>query len=239
MPTFSAAVRAFWDAPLVRGEVLHRAGGLTIVSDPALPHDRRVTITSTGDVTTVALSPAIAARVLVRPIRHEAELREALADADVLLHPADALFYFTRAGKAELQREPAQPSVRRLVEQDRDAFVAFASAAPAQDLDDAYVELDHWAVFGAFREQQLVCAASMYPWSTSDFADLGVLTLPEFRGQGVARAVVRESFRYADSQDLEPQYRCQLDNAASRALAVSAGLTWYANWEVVSPESPA
>lgn len=239
MPTFSASVEAFWHAPLVRGEVLYRAGALTIVSDPELADDRRVMIVSTGAGTIAALSPAMAARVLVRPVRDEPELRAALADADVPLHPADAVFYVPLAGKVDLLREPGPASVRRLTERDADAFEAFASAMPPQDLDDAYVELEHWAVFGAFHGEKLACAASMYPWEGSDLADLGVVTLPEFRGQGLARAVVRESCRYAYSQDHEPQYRCQLDNTASRALAASAGLAWFANWEVVSPEPPA
>jgi RimJ/RimL family protein N-acetyltransferase len=239
VPAFSPTVETFWRAPLVRGEVLCRAGALTIVSDPTLADHRRVMITKTGGATIAALSPAIAARALVRPIRDESELREALADGRVSLHPADAVFYISLAAKPELLREPAQADVRRLTDDDRATFAAFASAAPAQDLDDAYVELDHWAVFGAFRDEKLVCAASMYPWERSDLADLGVLTLPEFRGLGLARAVVREMSRYAYTHDLEPQYRCQLDNTASRALAAAAGFTWFANWEVISPQSPA
>ena len=108
------------------------------------------------------------------------------------------------------------------------------AAAPAQDLDDAYVELDHWAVFGAFRGEQLVCAASMYPWGDSDLGDLGVIALPAYRRQGLSRSVVRALCRHAYGHGLEPQYRCQLDNTASRALAASAGFTWFGNWETVS-----
>jgi len=237
---FSDTVEAFWRAPLVRGEVLHRTDALTIVSDPALPDNRRVTLMSVGGVATIAaLSPAMADRVLIRPVADESELRTALADAHVVLHPTDAVFYVSLSAKADLISEPDQPNVRRLTEQDRDVFDVFASAAPTQDLDDAYVELDHWAVFGAFRGDQLVCAASMYPWGGSDLADLGVIALPEFRRQGISRSVVRAACRHAYSRNHEPQYRCQLDNTGSRALAGSAGLTWFGNWEVVSAESPA
>ena len=240
MAVFSEVVEAFWRSPLARGEVLYRASPLTIVSDPTLADDRHVMITRVGAAATIAaLSPATAARVLVRPIRDESELRAALADAQVLMHPADALFYFSLAAKADLLCDPGEANVRRLTEQDQDAFAAFASAAPARDLDNAYVELHHWAVFGAFRGDQLLCAASMYPWGGSELADLGVLTLPNVRRQGLARLVVRAICRYAYSQNREPQYRCQLDNTGSLALAASAGLTWFGDWEVASPQSPA
>lgn len=217
----------------------HRTDELTIVCDPTLADDRRVMIVEVGGAPTIAaLSPAVAARVLVHPIRDESQLRAALAEARVVLHPADAVFHFSLSRKQDLLDEPNEANVRRLTERDRDAFAAFAAAAPAQDLNDAYVELDHWAVFGAFEEGELVCAASMYAWDGSDLADLGVLTLPRFRRLGLARAVVRGICRHAYSQDREPQYRCQLDNTASRTLAVSAGLSWYADWEVISPQSP-
>jgi RimJ/RimL family protein N-acetyltransferase len=160
-----------------------------------------------------------------------------LAAANVSLHPADAVFYFSLAAKKDLLSELDQANVRRLTERDRTAFAAFVSAAPAQDLDDAYVEMDHWVVFGAFREERLVCAASMYPWGDSDLGDLGVIALPDYRRQGLSRSVVRAVCRHAYGHGLEPQYRCQLNNTASRALAASAGLTWYGNWETVLTES--
>lgn len=240
MALFPEVVEAFWRAPLARGEVLYRAGALTIVSDPTLVADRRATIVRLGGAATIAtLLPATAAMVLVRPIRDESELRAALADAQVVMHPADALFYFSLAAKADLLSEPGRANIRRLTEEDRDVFAAFASGAPAEDLDNAYVELDHWAVFGAFRDDRLLCAASMYRWGGSELADLGVITLPNARRQGLARLVVRAACRYAYRQNHEPQYRCQLDNAASLALAASAGLTWFGTWEVASPQSPA
>jgi len=236
---FSRTVEAFWHAPLDRGEVVFRASGLTVVCNPALPDDRRVMVLDLrGAATIVMFSPAMASMVLSRPIRDESDLRAALAEARVALHSPDALFYISRAGRAALRDEADHPNVRRVTARDRGAFAEFAAAAPAQDLDDAYVELEHWAVFGAFCQEELVCAASMYPWGDSGFADLGVLTLPAFRGQGFARSVVRAICRYALGLGREPQYRCQLDNAASRALAASSGFTWFANWEVVSPDSP-
>nr|WP_244183506.1 GNAT family N-acetyltransferase [Xenorhabdus kozodoii] len=80
-------------------------------------------------------------------------------------------------------------------------------------------------VFGAFEQNRLISAASMYPWEEAPIADLGVLTLVPFRGKGYASKVVRSISQYACTQGYEPQYRCQLDNQASVALAKAAGLT--------------
>ncbi|MNW69357.1 hypothetical protein D3C74_483430 [compost metagenome] len=42
--------------------------------------------------------------------------------------------------------------------------------------------------------------------------------------------------RHALSRGLEPQYRCQLDNVASVALAAASGLALFGTWEVPTPE---
>ncbi|WP_321170720.1 GNAT family N-acetyltransferase [Embleya scabrispora] len=68
-------------------------------------------------------------------------------------------------------------------------------------------------------------------------ADLGVLTLPPYRGKGHARRLVRAISRHALARGYQPQYRCQLDNHASVAAAGAAGLTRFGTWDVVSPDS--
>jgi predicted GNAT family acetyltransferase len=65
-----------------------------------------------------------------------------------------------------------------------------------------------------------------------------VLTLPTHRARGHARTVVRALCQHAAQQGYEPQYRCQLDNHASLAVAKAAGLTHFGTWEVVSSDSP-
>ena len=148
------------------------------------------------------------------------------------------MFYFADADKGALLQEDHAGTVRRLTEHDGAVFAAFESSASEQDRDDAYVELDHWAVFGSFEQERLVCAASMYPWENAQIADLGVLTLVPFRGKGHARTVVRAICKHAYEQGYEPQYRCQLDNHASASVAKAAGLTLFGRWEVISPDSP-
>lgn len=92
---------------------------------------------------------------------------------------------------------------------------------------------DHWLVFGTFVDDRLAAVASMYPWRDTHLADLGVLTLPANRGRGFAKATVRALSAAALNRGYEPQYRCQLDNVASAALAHSAGFERFATWDVI------
>jgi len=136
-------------------------------------------------------------------------------------------------GRAAVLAESADEHTRRLSEEDADTFAALAAAAPENDLDEAFVELDHWLVFGTFVEGRLAAAASMFPWRGTRLADLGVITLPEFRGRGLARATVLAMAAEALEQGYEPQYRCQLDNAPSVALALASGFRRFGEWSVI------
>jgi GNAT superfamily N-acetyltransferase len=157
-------------------------------------------------------------------------LRLRLADIGAALHDPDYVFYLPVEGSADPLGQH-NTACRQLGEADRAAFEAFQASASEQDLDDAYVELDHWAVFGSFEAGRLACAGSMYPWDNAPIADMGVLTLPALRGKGHACALVRTMSRYARQQGFEPQYRCQMDNLASVALAKASGLMLFGTWE--------
>lgn len=160
-----------------------------------------------------------------------AEFESRLELAGLELTSADHLFHLPLAEQERLRAEPRGEGTRELTAADADAFAEFTAAAPEDDLDEAYVELDHWLVVGTFREQQLVSVSSMYPWGESTIADLGVITLPQFRGQGLGRETVRAISAAALERGYEPQYRCDLDNAPSAALARSAGFARFGLFE--------
>ncbi|WP_312113010.1 GNAT family N-acetyltransferase [Brevibacillus reuszeri] len=241
MPLFSQTITDFWRASFLNGDVLYSDESFSVTINPDLDEDSRVMVLETSDGRVmVVLTPALAEKVGLHQHQElsEAIFRRKLDEANVTLHGADYLFYFSEADKIELLQETLEGDLRRLTEQDDASFSAFQSSASEQDLDDAQVELDHWAVFGSFEQNRLVCAASMYPWEDdSQIADLGVLTLTSFRGKGHARKVVRSICKYAYGQGYVPQYRCQLDNHASTLLAKAAGLTLFGKWEVISPDS--
>lgn len=237
MPRFPGTIAEFWVAHFDVGEVVHRDAAFVLVVNPALPDARRVMVLDLVDgPVSAVVTPKLARslRLGEQPVDTEAAFRDRLRDAGIVLHGADRIFYFSGAEADLVRAEPPPDEVRLLTSADEPAFAAFAAAATAQDRDDAYVELGHWAVFGAFAEGRLVCAASAYPWQDGPLADIGVLTLAAFRGQGHARRVVRAISRHALRAGYQPQYRCQLDNAASAAVARSAGLTLFATWEVIS-----
>ncbi|NRS15513.1 GNAT family N-acetyltransferase [Brevibacillus sp. HB1.4B] len=241
VPVFSQTITDFWREQFLNGDVLYSDESFTVAINPTLDEESRVMMLETSDGRVMAvLTPALADKIglFQQQSLSESTFRQKLNEADITLHGADYLFYFSKADKNVLLHENLEGNLRRLTEQDEAVFFEFTSSASEQDLDDAYVELDHWAVFGSFEQNCLASAASMYPWEEDlQIADLGVLTLTSFRGQGHARQVVRSICKYAYGQGYEPQYRCQLDNHASTALAKAAGFTLFGKWEVISPDS--
>ncbi|WP_430591878.1 GNAT family N-acetyltransferase [Humidisolicoccus flavus] len=238
------------------------ASRLRVVIDDTLPANRALMIlTPDRGEGLLTVTSAIASTVgLVSDERLDPEsVQTRLATAGIALNGADHLFYLpaheqervaTEQSEQAVQSEQAELSelserpdrrahsgrnTRQLGAEDAAAFAAFVAAAPEDDLDEAFVELDHWLVFGTFVEGAIVTVSSMYPWQSSALADLGVITLPEFRGQGHARTTVRAISARAIALGYEPQYRCQLDNAGSVALAHSAGFERFATWDVIDP----
>ncbi|MDN3693643.1 GNAT family N-acetyltransferase [Chryseobacterium tructae] len=160
-----------------------------------------------------------------------------LKDKHIFLYGADYIFYFSEEEKAHILNIESPDNTRPLTENDAEHFSTFESLSTEEDLDGAYVELDHWKVYGIFEDQQLVAATSMYPWQGTKLSDIGVITLDEFRGKGYAKQAVQVISKAALEDGYEPQYRCQLDNTASVALARKLNLSLFAKWNFISPES--
>ncbi|QEL26895.1 GNAT family N-acetyltransferase (plasmid) [Bosea sp. F3-2] len=183
-----------------------------------------------GDVR-VVMSPEVSA--LVEPLGQNwtvEQLQKTLAHQGITLNGADLLHHYSEAETRRLARMPMPEGVRRLGPADAELFAAFQAEVSLPDLDAAYVELEHWAAFGAFSGKRLVAAGSIYPWMNSAIGDIGVLTLVSERGRGFGRNVVLAMSTYAVGEGLHPQFRCQRDNSASAALGKSAGLQFYGNW---------
>jgi RimJ/RimL family protein N-acetyltransferase len=235
---FSPIIEGYWHDLFLTGDQIYHDEQLTVLVSTTLQPDRGLMLRQSVEGRLWAvMTPAIASKLELSTGQqagfNEALLRQRLQEAEICLYGADQLFYFSAADQQALLQQAPLAHVRQLHAEDAALFARFQSLASEQDLDDAYVELDHWAVFGAFADGQLVCAASMYPWDGKKIADTGVLTLPQYRGAGHARGVIRAISRYACEQGYQPQYRCQTDNLASTALAKAAGLDLFGRWQVI------
>ena len=183
MNLFSQTITNYWEALFLNGDVLYSDEFFTIVINPELSENRRVMVLKTYDGRVMAvMTPALADKLAIsqQPDMSEPVFRRKLNEAGVTLHGSDHLFYFTESNKNVLLHENLEGNLRQLTEQDNMVFSTFQSSASKPDLDVAYVELDHWAVFGSFEQNRLVSAASAYPWGNAQIADIGILTLSPF-----------------------------------------------------------
>lgn len=235
MTNFPTPILDYWHNTFVGSSSTNRGTLSCAVSEMLNPKRPAMMLEMDDGLVRAVVRPEVAKRIGIddASILSPSDLQERLAGAGVALHDPDYLFYLPT--ETQLGPGPDQARApRQLTDADRAAFDAFYYQASEQDREDAFVELDHWAVFGYFDGDRLVSAASMCLWDGSPVADLGVLTLPDDRGKGFARAVVQSINRFSRQQGYEPQYRCQLDNHASAALAKACGLMLFGKWMVAT-----
>ena len=233
---FSRTVTDYW-LPDAVADAATAAGEYRVFIDGSLPGGFSLMILETssyGRVVTLTPAQARSLGLIGASTVGDPALRSALAAAGAALHGADYLFYLPVEDQAAVRAEPVPAQTRQLTVADAEAFAQFAAVAPAQDMDEAFVELDHWLVMGTFADRRLVTAASMYPWRGTHFADLGVITLPGYRGRGLATRTVRAISARALAGGYEPQYRCQLGNTPSASLARAAGFVQFGTWDVIA-----
>lgn len=237
MTAFPDAALRKWVYPFEKGDTIRDDGAFRVAIDDGLDESERIQILTRPSRTCVIMNSATAQLPGLRDSANEAELRISLAAAGVAMNGADHLFFVPDALRRRLAATGNASNVRQLTSSDATSFAAFQESAPDQDQDDAFVELDHWVVFGAFDGDTLVAAGSAYPdEDVSTLADMGVLTLPDHRGRGHAREVVFALARHLLRLEYEPQYRCQLDNVGSVALAQSAGFVELGTWDAPLPD---
>ncbi|ODA30927.1 hypothetical protein A8L45_18725 [Veronia pacifica] len=158
-----------------------------------------------------------------------AAFREKLNKAEIFLYKPD--YVYKAADSLKTVGIQDNMSCRALTEDDEALFSRFCSEISEDDLDNAWVELDHWAVYGLFLDDELAVASSLYPFRDSKLADLDIVTTPIQRRKGLAKILVS----YANQQMREKgyllQYRSQIDNMESIALAESLGLELVGQYE--------
>lgn len=126
---------------------------------------------------------------------------------------------------------------RQLTADDAEAFAVFNSGCSAEDIDHAFVELDHMLAYGTYVDGILASAASMYTWRDTALADFGVLTHPHFRSKGFGARTIRGLAAGTLNLGLEPMYRYLLTNESSGRIARAAGFKVFGQWETGSKPS--
>ena len=234
MSVFSHTVLSFWQQRFLPGNMLHSSSQQSVVVNEHSAYPLMQLVHS-DEQHWLCMTPKVADLLQLDqswPLPLE-KLQQALAQHGLEFYGEDNLYYFPASQRAAILNRDAATHVRRLTAEDAELFKVFEESATEQDLDDAYVELDHWRVFGALVEGKLVAAASMYPWDNSKIADMGVLTLSEYRGQGHGKAVVQALAKHAYELGYEPQYRHQSHNLSSKGVALGCGFEFFGQRDVV------
>lgn len=235
----SSVVHEYWKDQF-QGEVICNNPGFTLFLNDDLEEDSQIMTLEfpSGDSWAIINSKVVTYLNNVNLTTLDFEnFVNILKGKEIFLYGADYIFYFPEEEKKYILTLNSPENTRPLTENDTAHFSIFESLSTEEDLDGAFVELNHWKVFGVFEENQLIAATSMYPWQDTKLSDIGVITLDKFRGKGYAQQAVQLISKAALEDGYEPQYRCQLDNAASVALAKKLNLSLFAKWNFISPES--
>ena len=117
----------------------------------------------------------------------------------------------------------AQPAVRLLTPDD----LPLLQAAPPELCGSDPEHLLHKsAAAGAIINNQLVAIAQNYAL-TEKFGDVGVYTLPEWRGQGLATAAAAKVAQWLQANGRIPVWSCGEQNQASLRVAEKLGFVEY------------
>jgi RimJ/RimL family protein N-acetyltransferase len=125
-------------------------------------------------------------------------------------------------------------TVRALTAADAAAFAAFQARCSAPDLEESDISLEQEAPYGVFDGDRMVAGTSTYMWV--GLVDVGVLTDPDYRRQGLGKAAVSAACAHSVNDPAESRivcYRHGLNNAGSRRIAESLGFSFYATVECV------
>jgi RimJ/RimL family protein N-acetyltransferase len=125
-------------------------------------------------------------------------------------------------------------TVRALTPADAAAFAAFQARCSAHDLNESDISVDHEVAYGVLDGSRIVAGASTYMWD--GLVDVGVLTDPDYRGQGLGKAAVSAVGTHFVDNPGESRivcYRHGRHNLASQGIALSLGFSFYADFECV------
>jgi GNAT superfamily N-acetyltransferase len=208
-PGAEQRVLAHWGAVLdVAPAVLDHDGHVVVADRRDFAADRRATI-RTARGTLVLAAPTEESVASADPDGY-------CADVEARARGAGLLHYLTRPPGDN------DPRVRVLGATDLALLDALKEKAGADATEEADVEVDHPLAVGIVEDGRLVAIGSLLE-EESDTVDIGVLVDPAERRRGLGAAVVRDLAQRATRDGRLVQYRCDVENEASAALARACG----------------
>jgi RimJ/RimL family protein N-acetyltransferase len=132
---------------------------------------------------------------------------------------------------------PPAFTIRRLEPSDAQTLSDLQAACGADEIEEAEVSVEDEIPFGCFLGHRLATVATGF--TLTGFMDIGVITHPDFRRQGLGEAAVSTLSAWCMERDILPQYRCSQDNVASHKLALRLGFVTLIHSEHVYIEADA
>lgn len=108
----------------------------------------------------------------------------------------------------------------------RDQVSSFAAKLSMAEVEEAGISEEGASLFGVFIDGKLAAVASLGEWAGSK-SDVGVITSPPFRKQGLGHIVATAAVNEAVSRGGFARWRSREDNLGSIRLAQRLGLTYY------------
>jgi GNAT superfamily N-acetyltransferase len=225
MQTFEETILDHWAAHFQCDPSTLRRSGTTLRPDEKYAGRKIIVLWHVGLHTIAVFDPSCSALLhrVFAGLSADAclaagHIQNALPPGSLASQDVDLIHYLPTA---DLLAFPPPPSyrVRQLGLPDRQHMAALHDSCTPDEVDNAFIEVDHEIAFGCFRDETLVAAASGY--RMFGFMDIGVLTHAHFRKLGLGKVVVAALCAWAVAHDVIAQYRCDARNTASLGVARS------------------
>ena len=121
---------------------------------------------------------------------------------------------------------PEKFALKRLdPKDDKELLSKLFNACTPEELDDADIILDDPdpVIMGLIYKGELAAYASHRYWGDEEIAEIGVLIHPNYRGQGLGKAIVSSLCAWCIKNNVVPMYRVFDDNLISKKIPKKLG----------------
>jgi GNAT superfamily N-acetyltransferase len=219
--SFQRVCRVWRD--LVEAPGAFQGPGCTIAPGGSAGEAGRVSVVQFGDATAVVVPPAMVSRfsdlVASRPgcdLTDSASVENLVGPVAGFLGPA------TLAYADDACFQPREVQGITMVPAGNDAVLGLTEACRAEDTEESAIARVTSPVSVIQHDGKVVAACGYEVWAAS-LAHIGVLTHPQWRGQGLATGVASSCVAQALQARLVAQWRARCTLTASRRIARSLG----------------